>query len=267
MKKVVFIDIDGTLRNSKREVTKEVKRSVIEAGKRGVEVVLCSARSRKYTERVTKECGAGAWMIHSNGAEIYQRDTGEILQKTELPKQACKTLYEIANKHQIALEMFAEDKIVSMNQSIIEGDIKEELAEPIDVFLEKHSVVQCIISDKNFVLMQSLKDQIEAIPGAEVKNRAKSLLDDTIPPKGSIYYDVNAKEVSKGNAIKALCQHLGIEKEQTIAIGDSINDIEMFKAVEKGIAMGNALPIVKKQADEVIATNDQNGVALFLDTL
>jgi len=267
MQKVVFIDIDGTLRNSKREVTKEVAKSVTEAGKRGIQIVLCSARSRKYTELVSIECGAGDWMIHSNGAEIYQRNTQKILQQTIVPKQACKTLYEIAIKHQIGLEMFTEDTIVYINQPTVEIDAKEALAEPIESFLETHPVVQCVLSNKNFERMQSLKDEIEAIPGVEVKNRSKSLLYSHMPPKGFIYYNINAKEVSKGNAIQTLCKHLKVPKEQTIAIGDSVNDISMFQAVGKGIAMGNALPIVKEKANQIIETNDHNGVALFLNTL
>ena len=58
--------------------------------------------------------------------------------------------------------------------------------------------------------------------------RSKSLLYSNMPPKGFIYYNLNAKEASKGNAITALCKHLGLEKENTIAIGDSVNDISMF---------------------------------------
>lgn len=267
MQKIVFIDIDGTLRNSKREVTPRVAESVKRAGEKGIQVVLCSARSRKYTEMVKQACGAGAWMINSNGAEIYKADTKEVLFTQSLPNEACKTLYTMATKHNIGLEMFTKDKIVYVNQSTVEIDQKEELREPIESFLENNPVVQCVIADENFTLMQSLKEQIEAIPHTEVKNRSKSLIYSHLPPKGLIYYNLNAKEASKGNAIKVLCNHLGIEKEHAIAIGDSVNDISMFEAVGHGIAMGNALPIVKEHAHQVIATNDQDGVAQFLDTL
>ncbi len=267
MQKIVFIDIDGTLRNSKREVTPRVAESVKRAGEKGIQVVLCSARSRKYTKIVKEACGAGSWIIHSNGAEIYKADTQEVLCAKSLPKEACKTLYTIATTHNIGLEMFTKDKIVYINQSFVDMDIKEELTEPIEQFLENNPIVQCVIADENFALMQSLKEEIEAIPEIEVKNRSKSLLYSHMPPKGFIYYNLNAKEASKGNAITILCNHLGIDKENTIAIGDGVNDISMFEAVGEGIAMGNALPIVKQHAHKIIASNDQDGVAQFLDTL
>lgn len=267
MQKTIFIDIDGTLRNSKRELTPKVIESVKKATKRGIQVVLCSARSRVYTKMIKEACGAGPWMINSNGAEIYHGETKQILHQIGMPKDACKKLYEIASKHQIGFEMFTDDKIVYINNPAVEIDAKERLQEPIDIFLEKNIVVQCVISDRNFELMKSLKNEIEAIEQVEVKNRSKSLLYSNLPPKGIIYYNLNATQASKGNAISTFCRHLGIHREDTIAIGDSVNDISMFDVVGKGVAMGNALPIVKEHADSITLGNDEDGVAVFLNAL
>ena len=72
---------------------------------------------------------------------------------------------------------------------------------------------------------------------------------------------------NKGNAVKKLLEILNIKKEETIAIGDDINDLSMFEQVGYKVAVDNAIDIVKENADEIILSNDENGVAVFLDRL
>lgn len=71
MKKTVFIDIDGTLRNSERKVTKETIKAVDLAQKNGYQIILCSGRSREHCINVSKEINASSYIINSNGAEGY----------------------------------------------------------------------------------------------------------------------------------------------------------------------------------------------------
>ena len=88
-----------------------------------------------------------------------------------------------------------------------------------------------------------------------------------MPREGTIYYDIANIEVNKGNAIKKLCEILDINLKDTIAIGDDYNDISMFKVAGYNVVMGNAIEEVKKYADEITLTNNQDGVAIFLEKL
>ena len=76
-----------------------------------------------------------------------------------------------------------------------------------------------------------------------------------------LYVEVFASGASKGNALQALADHLGIRKEETACIGDGENDLSMFRAAGLKIAMGNAVPELKKAADIITGTNDRDGAA------
>ena len=70
MYKIIFIDIDGTLRNDKKEITNRTKEAIQQIVEKGIQVVICSGRRRKYTEEVSKEALASKCVIVCNGGEI-----------------------------------------------------------------------------------------------------------------------------------------------------------------------------------------------------
>lgn len=77
--------------------------------------------------------------------------------------------------------------------------------------------------------------------------------------------EINHSEVNKGNALKWLCKKLGIDMSQLIAFGDGGNDIDMIKAAGIGVAMSNACGELKNCADVITKSNDEDGVAWFLE--
>ena len=81
------------------------------------------------------------------------------------------------------------------------------------------------------------------------------------------YLEVLSANANKGLGLKALSEALGIAQGETAAIGDYLNDIEMIQWSGIGAAMGNALPEVKVSADIVVPTNEEAGVAYFIDYL
>ncbi|MDU3146243.1 HAD-IIB family hydrolase, partial [Staphylococcus sp.] len=81
------------------------------------------------------------------------------------------------------------------------------------------------------------------------------------------FQEFMAKDVSKGNAIKALCEKLNISLSEVICFGDSLNDQSMFKVVGYAVAMGNASEELKKIADKVTLDNDSNGIPVALKEL
>ena len=82
-----------------------------------------------------------------------------------------------------------------------------------------------------------------------------------------IYAEVYSKKASKGNALSALQDYLGISREETACIGDGENDLSMFEAAGVKIAMGNAVAELKEKADQVTGTNDRDGAAAAIEKL
>lgn len=83
----------------------------------------------------------------------------------------------------------------------------------------------------------------------------------------TIFCNIANIDSNKGNAVKKLLEILNIKKEETIAIGDDINDLSMFEQVGYKVAVSNAIDIVKEKTDEITLSNDEDGVAVFLNKL
>lgn len=130
-----------------------------------------------------------------------------------------------------------------------------------DIFDEKIS--QLIVESYDIESMKKFKKELINIPNIKISNKSRN-------PKDSnkiLFYDITNKDVSKGNAIKILCDYLKIDINKTMAIGDSDNDIEMLQVSNVKIAMSNATDNLKKVANFVTLSNDQEGVAVVLEQL
>ena len=97
MIKAIFVDIDGTLRDSNRNLSAKTIETIKRVSEKGVLVILCSGRPRKYTEQISRECFASKYIITSSGGNIYDYKQDKILYVNEMNKEAIIKLYEIAN--------------------------------------------------------------------------------------------------------------------------------------------------------------------------
>ena len=79
--------------------------------------------------------------------------------------------------------------------------------------------------------------------------------------------ELNLASANKGAALEALCRHLGVAMEETVAFGDGTNDLTMLRAAGLGVAMGNAAPELKAAADMVTDDNEQAGVARVINEI
>ena len=114
---------------------------------------------------------------------------------------------------------------------------------------------------------KKLIPKIEKVENVEIKNRHKSLLDDKFKDDKTIFCNIANIDCNKGNAVKKLLEILNIPKNDAIAIGDDNNDLSMFEEVGYKVAVSNAIDIVKDKADEITLSNDEDGVAIFLNNL
>ena len=265
MIKAIFVDIDGTLRDSNRNLSAKTIETIKRVSEKGVLVILCSGRPRKYTEQISRECFASKYIITSSGGNIYDYEQDKILYVNEMNKEAIIKLYEIANPEDVRFIMnVGEGRVVN---KVKHPDQEKQLEEDIREFVYKNDVVQCTIADSNFDKIKNLIPKIEKVENVEIKNRHKSLLDTKFKDDKTIFCDIANIDSNKGNAVKKLLEILNIKKEETIAIGDDINDLSMFEQVGYKVAVDNAINIVKENADEITSSNDEDGVAVFLDKM
>lgn len=266
MYKAIFIDIDGTLRNNQNNISKRTLEAIKNITEKGILVILCSGRPMKYVENISKQCYASNYIITSNGGIIYDYKADNIIYKNTMNKQAIIRLYELAKINNVTFRMDI-GEIQVVNKLEISDDFRKELDTDIKTFVNKNDVILCTMLDEDFEKIRNLRKDIEKIKNIEIKQELKSSGDISLYAKEKFYYFIGNINLCKSFAIETFCKQLHIDLEDTIAIGDDFNDISMFKTVGYSVAMGNANDEVKKYADEITSSNEEDGVAIFLENL
>ena len=257
--KIVFVDLDGTLKNNNQKISIRNKEIIEKLFDIGILVVFTTVRPLNYTISLSKQFSASNYVISSNGAEIYNYFNKKIIYNSIISNEVLIKLNELIKKYNL---FFIANCLLKSYTNKDFGDPGKKIINSLeDIFDEKIS--QLIVESYDIESMKKFKKELINIPDIKISNKSRN-------PKDSnkiLFYDITNKDVSKGNAIKILCDYLKIDINKTMAIGDSDNDIEMLQVSNVKIAMSNATDNLKKVANFVTLSNDQEGVAVVLEQL
>lgn len=254
MYKVIFLDIDGTIKNDEGVITERTKNAIKEITEMGIKVILCSARDREKSAKISEECGASQYVIAYNGAEIYDYSQNISLYKAIINKESLQKLSDLISHYGLELIITRDnsrEKVTDI-QSIISGD-----------------VLQARIKLKETSQRDKLTEKLRRISGISIyelyRDEYKRIVD--IQYATRIDYFLVKKNTNKWEAIKMFCQTKNININNIISIGDGENDVEMIQNSGLGIAPKNAPEYIKRMANVVIPSNNNDGVAIFLEEL
>lgn len=257
--KIVFVDLDGNLKNNNQKISIRNKEIIEKLFDIGILVVFTTGRPLNYTISLSKQFSASNYVISSNGAEIYNYFNKKIIYNSIISNEVLIKLNELIKKYNL---FFIANCLLKSYTNKDFGDPGKKIINSLeDIFDEKIS--QLIVESYDIESMKKFKKELINIPDIKISNKSRN-------PKDSnkiLFYDITNKDVSKGNAIKILCDYLKIDINKTMAIGDSDNDIEMLQVSNVKIAMSNATDNLKKVANFVTLSNDQEGVAVVLEQL
>ena len=254
---LVFSDIDGTLLDSKHQVSPAAIQIIQDLVKQDTKIILASARPPDAMISIADEVQLSSPLVCFNGALITQYTDGSFddLYSLTLERPDTVKLYRtISTKFpEISFNIYSgdrwyvecEDAWVKQEAVITQMD-PETIA--MDYFLNEQFPVHKILCMGNPDDIQKLEDELE---GANLSTISYYRSKET-------YMEIVNNQVSKLGALDFLCEKYGIALENTLAIGDNFNDMPMIEHAGKGIAMGNA-PDEVKRADYVTDTNDENG--------
>lgn len=282
MYKLIAIDLDGTLLNSKGEVSERNRLAINQAIVQGVEVVLCSGRVRGSIENIAADVGANNYIISGNGAEIYDVNNKTVIYRKFISKERTLEIAKFCEENSIFYSVHAENTIIASslkhnilvhnsenNKKPIEKRTNINITENIYEYLknsEYDSFSKITICDATEAIFRGIVEKLRKIKDIEVLDVAH-MSNKTIEIQGEThnlqyyYTETTAKNVNKWNAIEKLIEKLNIKKEEVVTIGDNVNDKEMLENAGLGIAMGNSAPYIKEIADVVVSDNNNDGVA------
>ncbi len=253
MIKLIAIDLDGTLYNSKSEISNENEIVIKKCIQKGIKIILSTSKTIYTVGKIIKKLGLVDPQIASGGAAIINKDLKPLF-SLKVPKNVVKEVIEISRKHKKGLAL-----------SSIDGNIYYENSHPGIDHIEGTGDKVIKVSDLrekeiiNNILLITLtidsKDEFNKIIINNFKDRVK------IKRGGPIFLTLLNKGAGKLFALKKIMEMFNIKKEEIISIGDSENDLETIKFARIGIAMDNAPDSVKEAADYNVSSNDLNGVA------
>ncbi len=265
MIKAVFIDIDKTLTNSQREVTEKTKLEIKKCVENGVKIILTSGRSRREAMDFQEQIGTSPYIVSSNGASAYDAENGVEIYNERIDPQMALQLIKHSRENGYRIKLNYKDLLVMNEAAYPDEKDKEVSYEELERVAVEEQVVQCVITSTDFEKMKVFRDYIKnECVGIAVANESKRFKNPDLKPSRNYYCDVASVMVSKGNAVKAVCEYFEIKPEEIVTIGDGENDLSMFELTPNSVAMGNSLPEIKEKANYITASNDEDGVAKVL---
>lgn len=257
-KKVLVLDIDGTLTNSQKEITDNTRRAIQDAILRGHTVILASGRPTPGMRRYERELELdkyGGYLLSFNGARIVECRTGEVIYQKTLPQGLLPGLYQFAGQHHMGLSVCMGDTVISAFEPdeyiSLEAGINGLPIRVVDNFVE------FVDFDMHKCLMTAPGEQA-AIYEKELQEQYGQMA--SIYRSEPYYVEVMPRDVTKASSLEKMLPILGVDREHVICCGDGYNDISMIRYAGLGVAMANAQPVVKEAADYITASNDEDGI-------
>lgn len=264
--KLLVLDVDGTLLNDEREISKRTLAALLKVQQMGVRIVLASGRPTYGLMPLAKtlELGNyGGFVLSYNGCQIIKAQNGEILFERRINPEMLPYLEKKARKNGFAIFTYHNDTLITdspdneyiKNEALLNNlkIIKEdEFSTAIDF-----APCKCmLVSDKEEALIELEQHWEKRLAGTLDAFRSEPYFLEVVPCG-----------VNKANTLGALLEHLGVTREEVIAVGDGVCDVTMLQLAGMGVAMGHSQDSVKVCADYVTASNEEDGVALAVEKL
>lgn len=261
MYKLAIFDMDGTVLNSRHEISKENMQAINELEKSGVRIIIATGRPNELLKKYTNEMKVDDYVITCNGSVIGHPYKDDYLHQKTIDKDNVIKLIDMCEQNNYDYLVYTKDTIISKDNERLrffmkfgetyKDEDKANIIQTEDADFIKNNFLpnKILILEKDPEKYKGLWEKIQDFTGIEYTQSWIGALD--VSPIGE----------TKGNAVRILCNHYDILQEEVIAFGDQLNDISMIKFAGLGIAMGNAEDKVKSVANYVTLTNDENGVA------
>ena len=260
--RAIALDLDGTLTNHEKVVTPKTREALLQAASQGAVIILASGRPTYGIEPVA-EClelnQRGGYILSYNGGNIVNAKTGEKLFSQFLPDEVIPELYAYAKEHGHALLGYAGNEIITEMPD--DQYVKEEsrinkmnIRKVDNLFesLEPHPTKLLMTGDPTLMLkaeeelVEKLGDRMDIFRSAP------------------FFLELVPKGIDKAKSLTRLLTKINLTPADLIAFGDGYNDLSMLKLAGMGVAMENAAPEVRAEADYVTLSNEEDGVAAAL---
>ena len=261
--KLIALDIDGTLLNSNKELTTHTRYALIEAQRQGKRIIIASGRHPVGVVPLANDLMLGRYggfIMAFGGGKIIDCTTGKTVVSKLFPKEYLPDIVGVLKDSNITVMVHDERKIFANNRvndyTYVERDILKMDMIAVDDF------ISAVNFDINKILLAGEPDELDKYQEI-LSKRYDGLLD--VYKSAPYFLEIMPFGVSKGSMLPLLLEKLGVNKDELIAFGDNYNDMTMIGYAGFGVAMSNGEEEVKKIANYVCESNDDDGIAKTLE--
>ena len=264
--RLIATDLDGTLLDDGGRVSARTRAALDAARDAGIETIPVTARQPIGLRPIAEQAGFDSWALCGNGAYGLHLKTGEHLFAEEIPADVQREVAE-------ALLTSIPDLVFASVRDAGEGFVAQhgyaDIAQLSDHKRDPQTMGGVALDE--VVGSPSLKLVIRhaSMPIDEIFTalNALGLTGFAATLSGAPFVEVMAQGVTKATGLAQVCERLGVEHTEVLAFGDALNDLEMLQWAGHGVAMANAIDVVRDAADEVSASNADDGVAAVIERM
>ena len=269
--RLLAVDIDGTLLDSKFQISPANQAALHRASGAGVEIVLVTGRRHSFALPIARQLEVPLAIISSNGA-IIRSLGGELFHRHLLPRQTalalCAHMSEFRSTLVLTFEREDRGALVVESLDAFTGAISNWMQKNRDFIECVQPIEQSLVTDP---IQAMFCGAVERMQAALAQLRAGAVASDIqvlrteYPRRDLAIVDVLARGCSKGAALERWAHHRGYGRHQVMAIGDNYNDVEMLEFAGLPVIMGNASQDLQQNGWARTASNDESGVAAAVE--
>lgn len=258
MYKILALDIDGTLLNTKKEITPGTAKAIEELQERNIPVIIASGRPEQGIYHVANALNMkekGGYILSYNGGKITDCKTGEAVYSKTVPKEYYGDVCEYAKGLECSLLTYEGDYIITEEPDNKYVDLESKVVR-MPVKKVENLYDRLNFSVDKFLLVGEPEYMMSKVEAMAEHFRGRLNVFQSEP----FFIEVVPMGIDKGASLDFLLSRLGMTRENLVACGDGRNDVTMIQFAGMGVAMGNACDEVKNAADYITSSCDEEGV-------
>lgn len=235
--KLIALDMDGTVLNQVQQISPENQRTIQLAIQAGIHVIFATGRGIQTVQPFLEELKLTEPIVTVNGSEVWKAP-GQLHRRILMDVGTIDRLHQIALQYDSWFWGYTTEGPKNRDHWVQD--------------LQPYEWLKFGFYIENRAYRESIIQEVKSWGTLEISNSDPNNI------------ELNPLGVNKADGVQEVCKILGIDMSQVIAMGDSMNDVSMIRAAGLGVAMGNAQEEVKRIADRVTLSNEQDGVASII---